>query len=90
MSTLFHLCHKIKNLQTGGCTDKTFQSEWHLMIWRMALTSIPGKGVTSDPVAMRIFLAVTTSELPSLLNAVTSLGPVIVPCPCTCVTWWIV
>ena len=31
-----------------------------------ALTSIPGNGVTSDPVAMRMFLVFTDSVVPSL------------------------
>lgn len=41
--------------------------------------SIPGKGVTSDPVAISIFLACIFSSVPSALSAVTSLGPVILP-----------
>lgn len=43
------------------------------------LTSTPGNGVTSDPVAIMMFFAVTVSELPSSLRTVTSLGPVIFP-----------
>lgn len=51
------------------------------------LTSMPGKGVTSDPVAIRIFLVETFSVLPSFLNTVTSFGPVILPWPFIWVTW---
>jgi len=40
---------------------------------------MPGKGVTSDPVAIMMFLAETTSELPSDFMTVTSLAPVILP-----------
>ena len=50
------------------------------------LTSTPGKGVTSEPVAMRIFLVATVSVEPSLLVTVTSLLPVMVPKPCLWVT----
>lgn len=49
-------------------------------------TSIPGKGVTSEPVAIRIFFVLTFSEEPSSLSTVTSLGPVIFPCPSSRVT----
>lgn len=48
--------------------------------------SIPGKGVTSDPVAIRMFFVLTTSVEPSSFRAVTSFGPVILPCPLTSVT----
>ena len=37
----------------------------------MVLTSMPGKGVTSEPVAIMIFFVVTISSLPSLLSTVT-------------------
>ena len=42
-------------------------------------TSMPGNGVTSDPVAMRMFLVLTSSLEPSPFVTVTSLGAVIVP-----------
>uniref|UniRef100_A0A8D9ANW7 Uncharacterized protein n=1 Tax=Cacopsylla melanoneura TaxID=428564 RepID=A0A8D9ANW7_9HEMI len=44
-------------------------------------TSIPGNGVTSDPVAIRMFLVFTSSLEPSGLRTVTVFGPVILPCP---------
>ncbi|PAV58675.1 hypothetical protein WR25_10057 [Diploscapter pachys] len=40
---------------------------------------MPGKGVTSEPVAMRMFLAVMFSVEPSFFFTETWLGPVIVP-----------
>ena len=43
--------------------------------------------MTSEPVAMRIFLAATTSFPPSDLLTVTSFGPVMVPTPLKWVTW---
>lgn len=42
-------------------------------------TSMPGKGVTSEPVAMRMFLERTTSFSPSSFSTVTSVGLVIFP-----------
>lgn len=51
------------------------------MILNKLLTSIPGKGDTSDPVAIKIFLVLTTSEEPSSFKAVTWFTPVILPCP---------
>ena len=50
------------------------------------LTSIPGNGVTSEPVAIKIFLVLTTSVDPSSFKAVTSLLPEILPCPLIRVT----
>lgn len=44
-------------------------------------TGMPGKGVTSEPVAIRMFLVLTVSLEPSSLRTVTSLGPVILPWP---------
>lgn len=41
------------------------------------LTSIPGKGVTSDPVAIRMFFVFTFSCVPSFLWTVTSFIPLI-------------
>lgn len=58
----------------------------HKMNIHIIQTGMPGKGVTSEPVAIRIFFVLTTSELPSDFNAVTSLGPVILPWPLTNVT----
>ena len=43
------------------------------------LTSMPGKGVTSDPVAMSIFFVETFSWEPSFFATDTSFGPVMVP-----------
>jgi len=46
---------------------------------------MPGNGVTTEPVAMRIFLVgITVVVLP--LVTVTSLCPLIFPWPCTCDT----
>ena len=44
-------------------------------------TSMPGNGVTSDPVATRMFMVLTSSLEPSPFVTVTSLGAVIVPWP---------
>lgn len=49
-------------------------------------TSRPGKGVTSEPVAIRMFFVLIFSVDPSGLSTVTSLGPVIRPKPFMCVT----
>lgn len=49
-------------------------------------TWIPGKGVTSEPVAMRMFLVLMTCSLPSSAVAVTWFLPVTLPNPLTCVT----
>lgn len=44
--------------------------------------SMPEKGVTSEPVAIRIFFVRTVSTtLPSSPRTETSFGPVIFPCP---------
>lgn len=53
-------------------------------IW--VFTVIPGKGVTSDPVAIRMFLVLITSDEPSGFMAVTWFLPVILPWPLTRVT----
>ncbi len=45
------------------------------------LTSIPGNGVTSEPTAKRIFLAVNVSLEPSSFFTVTWPGPLIEPWP---------
>ena len=50
-------------------------------------TSTPGNGMTSDPVAMRMFLVGTVSLLPSFFVTVTSFVPVIVPRPSMWRTW---
>ena len=42
-------------------------------------TSIPGNGVTSEPVAIRIFFVLTISVVLSSFITETSLGPVILP-----------
>ena len=42
---------------------------------------MPGKGVTSDPTAMRMFLVDTFSSVPSSLVTVTSFGPETLPNP---------
>ena len=47
-----------------------FQWMWQQVVF-FILTSIPGKGVTSDPVAIKIFLVWTSSVLPSSLWTVT-------------------
>lgn len=52
----------------------------------LSFTSIPGNGVTSDPVAITIFFVLTTSLEPSSFKAVTSLVPVIFPWPFISVT----
>lgn len=49
-------------------------------------TWIPGKGVTSEPVAMRMFLVLMTCSPPSAVVAVTWFLPVTLPKPLTCVT----
>ena len=59
----------------------------HISYWSTELTSTPGKGVTSDPVGYENILVETFSSVPSFLNTVTSLGPVILPWPFMCVTW---
>lgn len=46
-------------------------------------TGIPGKGVTSEPVAMRMFLVLMTCSLPSAVVAVTWFFPVTLPKPLT-------
>ena len=38
-------------------------------------TSMPAKGITSDPVAIRMFFVCRVSVLPSALVTVTSLAP---------------
>uniref|UniRef100_A0A182QT11 Uncharacterized protein n=1 Tax=Anopheles farauti TaxID=69004 RepID=A0A182QT11_9DIPT len=48
-------------------------------------TSMPGNGVTSEPVAIMMFLVLIVSSLPSPFFATTVLGPVIVPKPLMCV-----
>jgi hypothetical protein len=48
---------------------------------------MPGNGVTSDPVAMRMFLVLTSSLEPSSFVTVTSLGDVMLPSPLRWVTW---
>lgn len=50
-------------------------------------TWMPGKGVTSEPVAMRMFLVLMTCSLPSAAVAVTWFFPVTRPKPLTWVTW---
>lgn len=49
-------------------------------------TWIPGKGVTSEPVAMRMFLVLMTCSPPSAVVAVTWFLPVTLPKPLTWVT----
>lgn len=46
-------------------------------------TWIPGKGVTSEPVARRMFLVLMTWLLPSAAVAVTWFFPVTLPKPLT-------
>lgn len=50
------------------------------------LTWMPGKGVTSEPVAIRMFLVLMTCSLPSAATAVTWFFPVTRPKPLTWVT----
>lgn len=52
----------------------------------MLFTWIPGKGVTSEPVARRMFLVLMTCSVPSPSWAVTWFLPVTLPNPLTCVT----
>ena len=47
---------------------------------------MPGKGVTSDPVAIRMFLELMTCSLPSSQMAVTWFLPLTRPYPFTWVT----
>lgn len=49
-------------------------------------TWMPGKGVTSEPVAMRMFLVLMTCSVPSAVVAVTWFFPVNLPKPLTWVT----
>lgn len=65
----------------------TIVSHVYHNIKKLIYTSIPGNGVTSDPVAIKIFFVAIFSSVPSLLTTVTSLGPLILPNPCTCVTY---
>jgi hypothetical protein len=48
--------------------------------------SIPGKGVTSEPLAIKILFVFTTSFEPSGFFTYTSFGTVIVPIPLICPT----
>lgn len=50
-------------------------------------TVIPGKGATSEPVAISMFFVLITCVLPSSLVAVTWFLPVIFPNPGTCTTF---
>ena len=60
---------------------------WKVTISIQELTSIPGKGVTSDPVAMRMFLVLTVSTDPSWFVTCTSFGFAILPWPSALRTW---
>jgi len=57
-----------------------------LLLLLLLLTSMPGNGITSDPVAMRMFLAGTCCFVPSALSTTTSLGLLIRPMPWIWVT----
>lgn len=50
-------------------------------------TVIPGKGATSEPVAISMFFVLITCVLPSSAVAVTWFLPVIFPNPDTCTTF---
>ena len=62
-------------------------SIWKVTLWLQELTSIPGKGVTSDPVAIRMFLVLTVSMDPSCFVTCTSFGFAILPWPSALCTW---
>ena len=67
------------------CLQGQYVSNAHRMYH--ALTSMPGNGVTSEPVAMIMFLAGTFISDPSSFITVTSFTPVILPSPEWWVTW---
>lgn len=63
-------------------------SHWKKVAPRFQIrTVIPGKGATSEPVAMSMFFVLITCVLPSSLVAVTWFLPVIFPNPDTCTTF---
>ncbi len=59
----------------------------HACCGKAERTSIPGKGVTSDPVAMRMFFVFTVSTDPSCFFTCTSFGFAMEPWPSTLVTY---
>lgn len=78
--------HRECEVQSDAKNYTSYYVYWKKHHWKIH-TVIPGKGATSEPVAISMFFVLITCVLPSSLVAVTWFFPVIFPNPDTCMTF---